>query len=437
MNNSDAVWFCPGCEILNIATPDMSITDSLSQNSFNVLSDLEDEAEFDTKLTFGTNTVKTSSPKQTRTRKMCRQNDIEKQRSVGNRKNNNLGDKPRRPPKKLGNVIKITIANFQSIKHKAADLAAFDNTESPDIILGNESWIDDNIASAEIFPSHFQIIRNDRNSSGGGVFIATKDTIPRLERPDLHVIGENCEIIWCQLLLNGTSMFIGSYYRPQKSTTDLSNLNDCLSKIFQENKSPHIILGGDFNLPNMTWKSPIRPSNALQEEIINIANDYGLEQMVLFPTRRHTNGTENILDLCFTTHPSLVRSIHPHSGFGDHSAVIAEFNIKAPIPPKPPREIHLWKKMDEEKFQEDAQAFADKFLNSQPEAKTVEENWCTFRDSMCNLIEENVPTKMVSGSPRVPWLTLTARLLKLCPKKERYYVKANKLGGASRWDKYI
>jgi hypothetical protein len=90
--------------------------------------------------------------------------------------------------------------------------------------------------------------------------------------------------------------------------------------------------------------------------------------------------------------------------------------------------------MDEEKFQEDAQAFADKFLNSQPEAKTVEENWCTFRDSMCNLIEENVPTKMVSGSPRVPWLT--ARLLKLCRKKERYYVKAKKLGGASRWDKY-
>ena len=90
--------------------------------------------------------------------------------------------------------------------------------------------------------------------------------------------------------------------------------------------------------------------------------------------------------------------------------------------------------MDEEKFQKEAQELTDKFLNSQPETKTVEENWCTFRDSMCDLIGENVPTKMVSGSPRVPWLT--SRLVKLCRKKEKSYKKAKQLGGAERCDKY-
>ena len=118
---------------------------------------------------------------------------------------------PRRPPqKKQENVVKLFIANFQSIRNKSADFAAFDETERPDVILGCESWLHGNIASAEIFPSHFQVTRNDRNTNGGGVFVATKDTIPRLERPDLS--SGNSEITWCQLLLDNTSMFFGSYW---------------------------------------------------------------------------------------------------------------------------------------------------------------------------------------------------------------------------------
>ena len=114
--------------------------------------------------------------------------------------------------------------------------------------------------------------------------------------------------------------------------------------------------------------------------------------------------------------------------------VFADFNIKAPLPPKPPREVHLWKKLDEETFCKEAQDFADTFMNSQPDTKSVEENWCTFRESLTDLISKNVPTKMVSSSPQVPWLT--SRLLKLCRKKEKSYSKAKKFGGADRWSKY-
>ena len=162
MNNSEVVWFFTTCDLLNIALPDVSLTDSESNNPFHVLSDLKDEAEFDINLTVGTSPAKTSSPK-SRTRKTCRQKDIENQnRSRPGETDREKDQNPRGPPqKKQGNVpvVKVFIANFQSIKNKSADFAAFDETERPDVILGCESWLHGNIASAEIFPSHFQVTR--------------------------------------------------------------------------------------------------------------------------------------------------------------------------------------------------------------------------------------------------------------------------------------
>ena len=82
-----------------------------------------------------------------------------------------------------------------------------------------------------------------------------------------------------------------AYCRPQTETSDFKNLSDSLQKIYQESKSPYIILGGDFNLSGITWDPPL-PSNPLQREIIDIAKEYGLEQMVTFLTRLDANGTE-------------------------------------------------------------------------------------------------------------------------------------------------
>ena len=68
--------------------------------------------------------------------------------------------------------IKMAIVNCRSIKGKSSLLTAFIETEEPDILIGNESWLDPSICSAEIFPHHLQVFRRDRNSHGGGVFIA-------------------------------------------------------------------------------------------------------------------------------------------------------------------------------------------------------------------------------------------------------------------------
>ena len=67
---------------------------------------------------------------------------------------------------------------------------------------------------------------------------------------------------------------------------------------------------GDFNFGDIVWPdrlyksgSPLCPSEG--EILIEIMNDYGLEQLVHFPTRER-----NTLDLLFTSLPGQFVDIH-------------------------------------------------------------------------------------------------------------------------------
>jgi len=62
--------------------------------------------------------------------------------------------------------------NYQSIKNKTANLENLIQAVQPDIIIGNESWLHDNIQSSEVFPADYNIYRKDRKSDAhGGVFM--------------------------------------------------------------------------------------------------------------------------------------------------------------------------------------------------------------------------------------------------------------------------
>ena len=64
-----------------------------------------------------------------------------------------------------------------------------------------------------------------------------------------------------------------------------------------------------------------------------------LEQMVTSPTRG-----QNILDLFFTTNPTLVNKTSILPGLSDHDIVIVEINSRPEIIKQVPRDITLYKK---------------------------------------------------------------------------------------------
>ncbi len=336
--------------------------------------------------------------------------------------------------KQLGN-LNMAIVNCRSIRSKSALFDIFLHIKSCDIIMGTESWLDSTISSAEIFPDGYQVFRRDRDSSGGGVFVVVKDTIPCFVRDDL--VMEDTELLWCQATLPDQTVLIGSFYRtPDNSTQSIENLNISLSKIAEQPGSPVIVVGGDFNVPGMEWNVPadVIANNPLQRSLLEMLDDHHLSQLVTFKTRKDANGTENTLDLLLTSHPSLFTDIDHHPGISDHCIVLAKFSTKTILPQKPARKIPLWKSMDTELFKSEVLDLQQKFFKRKPSSKTVEENWTWFRDNLNNTVSSNVPHKVIKGCKRVPWFS--SKLKRLCSKKEKLYNKAKQTGKKSDWDKF-
>ena len=77
----------------------------------------------------------------------------------------------------LNHPLRILIMNCRSVKNKKAELHTIIDSAKPDIILGDESCLTNDIKNSEIFFDTFDAVRKDRASDAhggahGGVFVA-------------------------------------------------------------------------------------------------------------------------------------------------------------------------------------------------------------------------------------------------------------------------
>lgn len=152
----------------------------------------------------------------------------------------------------------------------------------PHVVIGTESWLDNTISDSEMFPSGYTVYRNDRNCHGGGVFVLIHDSIPS---NSIGVETDSCETVWCKILLqNGSSVAIGSFYRPPglRTAHPLFQLSNVLLSL----QTTHVILGGDFNLLGVEWKSfkPVLNTSFLYTAFREMINAHSLFQFVETPT---------------------------------------------------------------------------------------------------------------------------------------------------------
>ena len=91
------------------------------------------------------------------------------------------------------------------------------------------------------------------------------------------------------------------------------------------------------------------------EILIEIMNDYGLEQLVHFHTRER-----NTLDLIFTSLPGQFVDIHSPDRLSDHDIVSGALKVFTPPIKKPKRKVYLYQKGDYESMRKDTLKFAKK-----------------------------------------------------------------------------
>jgi hypothetical protein len=52
------------------------------------------------------------------------------------------------------------------------------HTYNPDVVIGTESWLKEDISADEIFRASFTTFRSDGSARGGGVFSVLKISLP-------------------------------------------------------------------------------------------------------------------------------------------------------------------------------------------------------------------------------------------------------------------
>ena len=118
--------------------------------------------------------------------------------------------------------------------------------KSIDILLINESKIDDTVLDNEIHISGCNITRNDCNRSGGGVIMYLKQLLSFTERNDLVV--DSLEMICVEIKKPyNKSFLVCAWYRPPNLNTNLLDDFEVFFSPKCDLASQELIIMGDLN----------------------------------------------------------------------------------------------------------------------------------------------------------------------------------------------
>lgn len=334
--------------------------------------------------------------------------------------------------------VSVLFTNIRSVVPKKEDLCSIIDSSSADIVVLTETWLTSKIRNSEIFPckKHFNIYRQDRRSrAGGGVLIAVADSI---SSSCINVVSD-LEIIWVSVCINYNKYVLGVCYRPPtKSANFVAELHDVVNAVHVRFPNVPVILLGDFNYPNIVWTSDspfLNPFSTESNDFLNFCTDFSFSQTVVQPTRV-TNSTATILDLVLTTSSELISPLTYLPGLSDHSLLLFSLNIPKCKSSKSVKRIFDYAHADFTAINNDMGSFLAEYLCNFSE-RSVEANWCLFKDKVNSLTNMYIPVRTIRSSTRSPWFN--GALRRLSNKKKRLFRSA-KLSASSiadvRWAAY-
>lgn len=148
--------------------------------------------------------------------------------------------------------------NVRGLRSKVDEFYSAVNSNEYDVVSVVETWLSDDVSSAEYFPTAYTVLRCDRNfaetglSKGGGALLAVKSEFFS-EPVNLSYILDNLplvDIVGCKCLINNFFiLFIYVIYIPPSISVEHFELFlNLLEQIISTNGN--ILILGDFNIPS-------------------------------------------------------------------------------------------------------------------------------------------------------------------------------------------
>jgi hypothetical protein len=299
-----------------------------------------------------------------------------------------------------------------------------------DAIAIQETKLNSDFYDGELQLKGYDIHRLDRNSHGGGVLIAIKSEF-KATRVNIQGMAE---MVVVRFSTKTRNIYFGSYYRPNckdnDSTEGLVLAMRSIVTLWRADRDI-VFLGGDFNMPDVTWLHGIPASKGdtvmtnQSSLVLSELQQFEIEQMVDVPTRGN-----NFLDLFFTNLPACIESVVTSGPLSDHLGVCVRTNIyeRTPTGAKP-KVVKQWDKCNLSAVSEVFQNLLTKLTD----VVDVDQQWSHFKEAAIECIGEHVPDKEIKN---VSGKKLDRELRKLYKLKQRAYTRKVKYPSVGNTQQY-
>ena len=155
-----------------------------------------------------------------------------------------------KPRKNALKKFKVMMNNVRGFKTKERMIRRIIAEEEPVVIALTETKMDKD-EKVEKIPGYL-MSRVDRDSDGGGVMLAYKESLEHLMVSTVEHKLHDAEILWQKMYNNKIKLKIGVIYMPQESRTNLESLREIYRLIEEEvadaqQKGESILILGDLN----------------------------------------------------------------------------------------------------------------------------------------------------------------------------------------------
>ncbi len=231
-------------------------------------------------------------------------------------------------------------------------------------------------------------------------------------------ITAQAEIKWVNIHPHeNITVLVGVAYHPDRGgSKNLEVLCNSISQIDNDN----VLLMGDFNLRDIDW-AKWEATSASSTKFLDTLEENELTQLVDKPTRG-----KNLIDLVITGLSNIVDSVSVEEPFStsDHRRTDVVLKLRVPRIEVSPRKVYLYSKGDYEGFNEEVRNtnWERTFQN-----KSVNQQWCTYKQEYYRLRDKYVPHKLVKPNQRqkIPWLNYRS-VKRVKKKKRKAFVNARK-----------
>ena len=295
--------------------------------------------------------------------------------------------------------FKLASLNINSLSAHIDEVRILLDDKCLDVLAIQETKLNESNNDCEFYIPGYEIIRRDRLSDGGGgVCFYVKTSINFSLRTDLNM--DNLENLCTEIRKpHSKPLIVVTWYRPPNSPVGLySHLETLIGRIDLTNFEFYLLGDMNVNMASTNYDNDVR-------QLTNIADIYGLHQLIKEPTRI-TDKSSTLIDLIFTNCPErVVCSGVGHISISDHSLVYVYRKLSIDFPKGHNSIIYRsFKKFNRSEFRNDICNHDWEFLNLTEDPNQL---WSEWKTKFQLIVDKHAPIRSKRvRSKNSPWISI-------------------------------